>query len=41
MVYISATGALYFKIWNDVGYLVLFIYVNSNCSVYCLNYLHA
>ena len=40
-MYISATAALYSKLysfWNDVGYLVLLDYVNTNCSAYCLNY---
>ena len=41
MMYISATAAVYSKLYSSRMTLVIwsfYIYVNTNCSVYCLNY---
>ena len=41
MMYISATAALYSKKYSFGMTLVIWslqIYVNTNCSAYCLNY---
>ena len=41
VMYISATAALYSKLYSFGMTLVIwsfYIYFNTNCSVYCLNY---